>query len=145
MGGSLFDLDCHVGNELLKFWVMYTWYIVLHWLTPFTPSIIFVPVKLTLQGAVSIWICHLTNIAISMLKIRRTYNCLIFNMGIQYQERWSLYWGGTRISYLYGTWRQKLLSKHLMISHHQRAQCWLQIYIYVYGTNILSSLCLLMS
>ena len=36
----------------------------------------------TILGAVSIWRCRITSIGIPMLKIRRSHECLIFNMGI---------------------------------------------------------------
>ena len=45
-------------------------------------------------GAVSIWRCRLASIGITMLKIRRSGDRLIFNMGIPYLERLSLYWDG---------------------------------------------------
>ena len=50
-----------------------------------------------IQGAVSIQRYRLTSIGISMLKIRRSHVCLIFNMGSQTWERRSLYWGGAQV------------------------------------------------
>ena len=47
------------------------------------------------QGIVSILRCHLTSIGIPMLKIRRSNDRLIFNMGIPVPgERRSFYWDG---------------------------------------------------
>ena len=51
-------------------------------------------------GAVSIWRCHLTGIGISMLKIRRSWDRLIFNMGIPIPGKDGLYIES-------GSWRRK--------------------------------------
>ena len=48
-------------------------------------------------GAVSIWRCHLTSIGIPMLLIRGSRDRLIFNIGIPYLERPSLYWYGALV------------------------------------------------
>ena len=44
------------------------------------------------QKAVSCYRCRLNSIGIPMLKITRSRDRLIFNMGIPYMERQSLYW-----------------------------------------------------
>ena len=48
------------------------------------------------QGGGTVWIIRcLTNIGITMLKVRRSHDRRTFKMGIPYLKRRSLYWNGT--------------------------------------------------
>ena len=62
--------------------------------------------------------CHVTSIGIPNLKIRRTCDRLIFNMGIHTWERRSLYWNGALMSVRHG-FQQYWISARFLSSKSQ--------------------------